>query len=137
MTESGSPLPAGQEAVARFAARARELRQRTEAARAALQRATATQTSGAVTATVDVSGALVGLQLAPSALDQSPDALARAVLATVRSGRARALRQAQQDVAAIVGPDSRAVAVLRRQEHELEPPSEPDPEQDRFIGDEW
>ncbi|HEY2298811.1 MAG TPA: YbaB/EbfC family nucleoid-associated protein [Jatrophihabitans sp.] len=132
MTESGSPLP--QDAVARFAADAKELRQRTEAARAALESATATQTDGAVTVTVDVSGALVGLRLAPSAMERGPDALARAVLRTARSGRVQALRQAQRDVAAIVGPDSRAVAILRRQEHDLEPPSEPEPDGSAGLG---
>jgi hypothetical protein len=92
-----------------------------------------------VTATVDVNGALIGLRLAPSAVDQGPDALARAVLMTVRAGRARALRQARDDVAAIVGPDSAAVAILRRQADELaessptgDDPAEP--ESDGFTG---
>ena len=136
MTDSGSRLPAGQDAVARFAAGARQLRQRTEAARAALQAATATQTNGPVTAIVDVNGALIGLRLAPSAVDQGPDALAHAVLVTARAGHARALRQAQQDVAAIVGADSAAVAILRRKEHELVAPTEgaDEPESDGFVG---
>ena len=135
MTESGSRLPAGQDAVARFAAGARQLRQRTEAARAAIEGASATETNGPVTATVTINGALIGLRLAPSAVDQGPDALARAVLATARAGHARALRQAQQDVAAIVGPDSAAVAILRRQENELDRPAEPvETDDDGFAG---
>jgi DNA-binding protein YbaB len=112
--------------VARFAARARELRQRTEAAKTAILSASATATTGdgAVTATVDANGVLTGLQLTPSASDRGMDELARDILTAARTGRINALELARQDVVEIVGPDSAAAAVLLRQERELaEPPN--------------
>ena len=114
--------------MARFAAGARDLRRRTEAARAALHEATATETvaDGAVTVTVDADGVLTGLHLAPSAADLGLEALARTVVSATRTGRAAALERAERDVAALVGEDNAAVGVLRRQRAELEPTPDED-----------
>ncbi len=129
MTGSDSVLPSGPDAVARFAARARELRQRTEAAKTAILSATATATTGdgAVTATVDTNGVLTGLQLTPSANARGMDELARDILTAAHTGRINALERARQGVVEIVGPDSAAAAVLLRQERELAEPPQAEP----------
>ncbi len=126
MTGTGSVLPSGPDPVARFAARARELRQRTEAAKTAILSASATVTTGdgAVTAAVDANGVLTGLQLTPSANARGMDELARDILTAARTGRINALERARQDVVEIVGPDSAAAAVLLRQERELATPQD-------------
>jgi DNA-binding protein YbaB len=114
----------GAAAVAEFKDKLTALHARTEAARAALGAASATVTStdGAVTVSVGAGGVLNDLSFGPSAFDRGPDALAAAVVATVRTAKVRALEQAEHDLTDIVGADSGAVAVLRRRRAELAGP---------------
>ena len=140
MTDVAMARARGAAAVAGFKDQLTALHARTEAARAALGAASATVTStdGAVTVSVGAGGVLSDLSFGPSAFDRGPDALAAAVVATVRTAKIRALEQAEHDLTDIVGADSGAVAVLRRRRAELAGPDAgpDDVAQSRFLPDE-
>ena len=83
-------------------------------------RATARDTSGDITVTVDAAGALVGLDLGEKVRDVSPDRLAASIMATVRSARHGALDQLTTLVGATVGTDTpTGAAVLELHERRL------------------
>ena len=117
MTDSAALPPHARAAVTHFAEGAVRLRERTRAARSALESpvGTATSADGSVTVRVDPNGALTDVRLTAGASEHGVDALAAVVLETTRLARVRALQQAEHDLTAVVGERSRAVAVLHRQ----------------------
>ena len=103
-----------------------EIARRAAEAKARLERVSATVTSadGAVTVTVNTSGALQELTFGPRA-DELPRArLAQAVLATAKRAQLDAARQLTAVMAPVIGADSDAMKFLQEQIPEPELPAE-------------
>ncbi len=103
-----------------------EIVRRAAEAKARLERVSASATSadGAVTVTVNTSGALQELTFGPRA-DELPRArLAQAVLATAKRAQLDAARQLTAVMAPVIGADSDAMEFLREQIPEPELPAE-------------
>ncbi|MGH3630095.1 MAG: YbaB/EbfC family nucleoid-associated protein [Sciscionella sp.] len=118
---------------------AAELGARAEAAKSELQRITGTLTSkdGAVTVTVNTSGALQNLSFHPKAESISHTALAATVLDTARRAQLAAARQVTTAMAPLIGNDSDAMRFLQEQVPEPEVEDEqPDLEQQRSYNSE-
>jgi DNA-binding protein YbaB len=106
-----------------------EIARRAAEAKAKLQRVSATATSadGAVTVTVNTSGALQELTFGPRA-DELPRArLAQAVLAAAKRAQVDAAQQLAGVMAPVIGPDSDAMKFLREQIPAPELPEEESP----------
>jgi DNA-binding protein YbaB len=74
---------------------------------------TATSSDGAVTLTVNPTGALLELTIGPRAEELSRVQLAAAILATARRAQAAAAQQAAEVMRPLLGEDSAAMAFLR------------------------
>jgi len=124
MADVATIRAAANAAIAEFGTGVHQIRERGDAARAAMQSAAATVASpdGAVIATVGADGALTAISFGPAASSLSRETLGVRVVETTRSAHAAALAEAAQRVAAIVGADTEPVAVLRREHDELAPP---------------
>ncbi|MGH3436629.1 MAG: YbaB/EbfC family nucleoid-associated protein [Sciscionella sp.] len=102
------------------------LAQRAEEAKAKLQQVASTLTSadGAVTVTVNASGALQELKFGAKADDLPRTQLASAVVATARRAQAQAAQQVTAVMAPMIGTDSDAMQFLQEQIPELVEPEE-------------
>lgn len=100
--------------------------QRAEQARAQLQEVAATLSSadGAVTVTVNASGALQSLSFGSKADELPRPQLAQAVVATARRAQAQAAQQVTAAMAPLIGTDSEAMQFLQEQIPEPEEPDE-------------
>lgn len=106
-----------------------EIVRRAAEAKASLERVSATATSadGAVTVTVNTSGALQELRFGPRA-DELPRArLAAAVVATAKRAQVQAAQQLTSVMAPVIGADSDAMKFLREQIPAPELPEEESP----------
>ncbi|WP_328451166.1 MULTISPECIES: YbaB/EbfC family nucleoid-associated protein [unclassified Amycolatopsis] len=113
------PASAGMPEIARRAAEAKVRLQHISA--------TATSADGAVTVTVNTSGALQELTFGPRA-DELPRArLAAAVVATAKRAQVQAAQQLTSVMAPVIGADSDAMKFLREQIPEPELPEEESP----------
>ena len=123
MSDAATIRAAADAAIADFGAGVREIRERAESARAAMQSASATVSSpdGAVIATVGADGVLTGLSFGAEAASLAHPTLAALVVETSRRAHAAALAEAEQRVAALVGSDTEPVAVLHRDRLAVEP----------------
>lgn len=104
-----------------------DLGRRAAEAKARLERiaATATSADGAVTVTVNTSGALQELTFGPRA-DELPRArLAAAVVATAQRAQVQAAQQLTSVMAPLIGPDSDAMKFLQEQIPAPDVPEEP------------
>lgn len=118
------PASAGMPDIARVAAEAKARLQRVAA--------TATSPDGAVTVTVNTSGALQELSFGPRA-DELPRArLAAVVVATAKRAQVEAAQQLKGIMAPLIGDDSDAMKFLEEQIPEPEIPEEPAPEAPRW-----
>jgi hypothetical protein len=117
---SGGVSPEAATVVATFTERLGRLHERTEQARAAMADAegSAVSDDAVVRVTVDAAGTLTDLRFGPGA-EPGSAGLTATIMRTVRIAHRRALAQARDDVAAIVGESSEAVAVLDRQVADL------------------
>jgi DNA-binding protein YbaB len=110
------PASAGMPDIARRAAEAKARLERVSA--------TASSADGAVTVTVNTSGALQELTFGPRA-DELPRArLAQAVLAAAKRAQVDAAQQLTAVMAPVIGPDSDAMKFLREQIPAPEVPEE-------------
>src|SRR3569833_3122645 len=121
------PASAGMPDIARRAAEAKARLERVSA--------TASSADGAVTVTVNTSGALQELTFGPRA-DELPRArLAQAVLAAAKRAQVDAAQQLAAIMAPVIGADSDAMEFLREQIPTPElPPEEPAPSHREFTG---
>ena len=96
-------------------------------AKARLQRiaATATSPDGAVTVTVNTSGALQELRFGPRADELGHARLAAVVVATAKRAQVDAAQQMKGVMAPLIGTDSDAMKFLEEQIPEPEVPDEP------------
>lgn len=96
-------------------------------AKARLQRiaATATSADGAVTVTVNTSGALQELSFGPRADELGRARLAAVVVATTKRAQVEAAQQMKGVMAPLIGTDSDAMKFLEEQIPEPEIPEEP------------
>ena len=111
-----------------------EIARRAAEAKARLERISATATSpdGAVTVTVNTSGALQELTFGPRA-DELPRArLAASVVATAKRAQVQAAQQLTSVMAPVIGPDSDAMKFLQEQIPAPEVPAEAQPEPPRW-----
>jgi DNA-binding protein YbaB len=116
-----------------------DITRKAETAKARLQQLSATCVSkdGAVTVTVNVSGALQGLSFAPRAHELPLPQLAASVLATAQRAQAQAAQQLTTVMAPLIGTDSEAMKFLEEQLPAPEvPDEEPPPGERRFAFDE-
>ncbi|MGW4489465.1 YbaB/EbfC family nucleoid-associated protein [Amycolatopsis sp. NPDC004368] len=106
-----------------------EIGQRAAEAQERLKRvaATATSTDGAVTVTVNTSGALQQLSFGPRADEISRSALAAAVVATAHRAQAQAAQQLHAIMAPLIGENSDAMKFLDEQIPTPEVPEETPP----------
>lgn len=114
-----------------------EIARRAAEAKAQLERiaATATSPDGAVTVTVNTSGALQELTFGPRA-DELPRArLAASVVATAKRAQVQAAQQLATVMAPVIGPDSDAMKFLQEQipTPELPPEEQPAPPRWEFT----
>jgi DNA-binding protein YbaB len=105
----------GHQWLAEYQERLREIGARAERAQREIAsvEATATSRDGAVTVTVNSTGALQRLVLSERTEAVTRVQLAAAVLATARQAQEDAARQAVAAVAPLIGSDSEAMRVLR------------------------
>jgi DNA-binding protein YbaB len=111
-----------------------EIARRAAEAKARLERiaATATSPDGAVTVTVNTSGALQELTFGPRA-DELPRArLAASVVATAKRAQVQAAQQLTSVMAPVIGPDSDAMKFLQEQIPTPELPEEEPPAPPRW-----
>jgi DNA-binding protein YbaB len=87
--------------------------------------ATATSADGAVTVTVNTSGALQNLSFSPRAQELPLPRLAAAVVATAQRAQLQAAQQLKDVMAPVIGTDSAAMKFLEEQIPEPEVPEEP------------
>lgn len=108
-----------------------EIGQRAAEAQERLKRvaATATSNDGAVTVTVNTSGALQQLSFGPRADEISRSALAAAVVATAHRAQAQAAQQLHAIMAPLIGENSDAMKFLDEQIPTPEVPEETPPAQ--------
>ncbi|MFI5610434.1 YbaB/EbfC family nucleoid-associated protein [Amycolatopsis sp. NPDC051903] len=98
--------------------------------------ATATSSDGAVTVTVNTSGALQQVSFGPRAEEISRSALAAAVVATAHRAQAQAAQQLKSIMAPVIGENSDAMHFLEEQIPTPEVPEEqqpPAPEPRQFF----
>lgn len=97
--------------------RVTDIAQTAEQAKAQLQQVSSTLNSadGAVTVTVNASGALQNLSFGPKADDLSRTELAAAVLDAARRAQVAAAHQVTEVMTPLIGGDSDAMAFLREQ----------------------
>lgn len=113
------PASAGMPEIARRAAEAK--------ARLEHISATATSADGAVTVTVNTSGALQELTFGPRADELPRTRLAAAVVATAKRAQVQAAQQLTSVMAPVIGADSDAMKFLREQIPSPELPEEESP----------
>lgn len=92
--------------------------------------ATATSSDGAVTVTVNTSGALQQVSFGPRAEEISRSALAAAVVATAHRAQAQAAQQLKSIMAPVIGENSDAMHFLEEQIPTPEVPEEQAPAQE-------
>ncbi|MBM7773877.1 DNA-binding protein YbaB [Actinokineospora baliensis] len=89
--------------------------------------ATAADPGGLAEVTVDSTGSLVGLRLTDRIHKTPPDAVAQAILATLRAARGQVAEQSREVIAETMGPDSAAGrAIAERVDQHLRAPQAPD-----------
>lgn len=113
----------GEEWLAAYRGRLRDIGAQAARAQSALAAVAATASSqdGAVTVTVNPGGALQRLVLSERSENLSRAQLAAAVLATARTAQADAARRAAEAVAPLIGNDSAAMRALRAHLPDQEP----------------
>ena len=117
---SGGVSPDAAAVVATFTDQLGRLHERTEHAKAAMADAVGSAVSddNLVRVTVNAAGVMTDITLGPGA-EPGSKSLTATIMQTVRLAHRQALAQARDDVAAIVGESSEAVAVLDRQVADL------------------